>query len=69
MDWSRAIRCARAYAGLTQAELGKAVGVNASAVSLWESGERDPQIQRIGLIGSACGVSTGVLVRWAEGNP
>lgn len=67
--WGRAIRTARAWAGVTQEELAQRVGVRQETVSGWETGVQSPQIQKIGLIGSACGVSTAVLVRWAEGNP
>lgn len=68
-DWGRAIRTARAWAGLKQGELGKAVGVDTSSVSLWESGDREPRVKRLEAIATACGLETRVLLRWAEGEP
>lgn len=68
-DWSRAVRTARAWADLTQAELGKAVGVDTSSVSLWESGDREPRLSRMEAIAAACGVEPAVLLRWAMGVP
>lgn len=68
-DWSRAVRTARAWADLTQAELGTAVGVDTSSVSLWETGDREPRLSRIEAISGACGVTPDVLLRWAMGVP
>lgn len=68
-DWGRAIRTARAWADLKQAELGRAVGVDTSSVSLWETGAREPRLARLEAIAGACGLEAAVLLRWAEGRP
>lgn len=41
------IKSARIAIGMTQAELAKALGVDQSAVSLWESGNSFPRSSRL----------------------
>ena len=46
MDLPTKIRLARKRADLTQAELGKKLGVGQSAVSQWETGETRPDVRK-----------------------
>jgi DNA-binding XRE family transcriptional regulator len=43
-DWGHRIRKAREAKGLSQSELGKAVGVGQSSVGHWENGLNEPAI-------------------------
>lgn len=57
------IRTARERAGITQADLGKALGLsNGTAVSHWESGRREPSLTNLRAIAEALGVSAKSLV-------
>lgn len=56
------IRNIRKRKGLTQEELGRLLGVGKSAVSRWESGERDVTLGTIRSIASALGVPLEWLV-------
>jgi len=51
------IRIAREQKGLSQAELGRSVGVKAQSVQQWESGMTAPRQQRVEKIASVLGVS------------
>lgn len=48
------IRSARLRAGLTQAELGRAVGRPQSAIARWESGRVDPSLETLRELIRAC---------------
>lgn len=41
------IKSAREKAGLTQAQVAKAMNINQSAVALWENGETQPRADRL----------------------
>ena len=60
----------RSVAGLSQADLARACGVTASAVTYWEQGETEPTHTHVGRIAEACGVTLatfwGALPSWAE---
>lgn len=57
MNTGERIKTARKQAGLTQKELGKALGVSFQAVAQWETGRRVPKVETIQRIGKALGVS------------
>jgi transcriptional regulator with XRE-family HTH domain len=50
MDYSKAVRIARAVSGLQQKELAKKAGLDPSHVSLIEKGSRKPSVGAIGKI-------------------
>lgn len=56
------IREVRRAAGLTQKELGAAVGKGISTVSEWEKDLRSPDVELIPRIADACGVSIAELL-------
>lgn len=56
------IRQARERAGLTQRELAQALGVDPSAVSLWESSKNAPTVNNVYRIASILGVEPGSLL-------
>jgi transcriptional regulator with XRE-family HTH domain len=47
MDYGRALRIARALAGLEQQELARLAGLDASHVSLIERGKRNPTVETL----------------------
>ena len=55
------IRLERTTAGLTQEQLGIAVGVTAEAVSLWESGKRRLAADKVPSIARALGITVARL--------
>lgn len=57
MDYGKALRIARAIAGVEQKQLAKAAGINASHISLIEKGSRQPSVGTISKICRALGVS------------
>lgn len=52
--WGRNIRSAREAAGLTQAQLGAAVGVDETTVFRWETGRMAPSDEHKAAIAAAC---------------
>ncbi|MCX6019851.1 MAG: XRE family transcriptional regulator [Chloroflexi bacterium] len=52
----------RKSAGLSQAELGQAVGASTSLISRWESGEREPSSTQVLALARALGVSVDYLL-------
>ena len=52
MDYGKALRIARAIAGVEQKQLGELAGLDPSHISLIESGARKPSV---GAIGKICG--------------
>lgn len=56
------IRNLRVSRGLTQAQLGDAVGVSDKAVSTWESGKREPRIGVIEKLAEFFGVTASALL-------
>lgn len=56
----------REAAGLTKADLARCVGVDPSAVSRWESGERSPMIDKLPLLARALGCEIVDLIDQSE---
>jgi len=48
MDYGKALRIARAIAGMEQKQLARAAGLDPSHISLIEKGDRKPSLQAIG---------------------
>jgi transcriptional regulator with XRE-family HTH domain len=65
MDYSKAVRIARAVSGLQQRELAKKAGLDPSHVSLIEKGSRKPSIGAIGKICRALGIPEPVFTMLA----
>jgi transcriptional regulator with XRE-family HTH domain len=62
------IRLARIANGFSQEDLGDALSVTRSAVSLWEKGRSEPEEQNLQLLSEVLKVSIGYLTR-GEGKP
>lgn len=60
---------AREKAGLTQAEVAKALGVDQSAVSLWETGKTAPRAALLPKLADLYGVTVDELLREKENPP
>jgi len=56
MNYSKAIRIARALADIPQRELAKRVSIDASLVSMLESGKRKPSLDTLEKIAAALGI-------------
>jgi transcriptional regulator with XRE-family HTH domain len=56
MNYSKAIRVARALADVPQRELARRVGIDASLVSMLESGKRKPSLGTLEKIAAALGI-------------
>ena|SRR5215469_9915178 len=56
MNYPKAIRIARALADISQRELARRVSIDASLVSMFESGKRTPSLESLEKIASALGV-------------
>lgn len=54
---------ARMAAGMTQAQLAQAIGVKPQQVGNWERGDRNPKLDALERIASACGCSVQDLIR------
>ena len=59
---------AREKAGMTQNEVAKALGVNQSAVSFWESGRNQPRGKQMVKLAKLYGVTVDELLREEDGN-
>lgn len=59
---------AREKAGMTQNEVAKALGVNQSAVSFWESGRNQPRGKQMVKLAKLYGVTVDELLREDEQN-
>lgn len=59
---------AREKAGMTQSEVAKALGVNQSAVSFWESGRNLPRGKQMVKLAKLYGVTVDELLREDEPN-
>jgi len=57
---------ARRRAGLTQAELGRRLGIPQSKIARWERGHRTPSLERVREIVAACGLQLTIGVEAAE---
>ena len=62
MNIGKAIQSARKKAGITQAELGKILGVSGSMIGQWENSLRKPKPESIGKIADALDISIYELV-------
>lgn len=56
------IRQARLRAGMSQAQLARAVGVSERNVVRWESGRNQPRVDHLVRIAEACGVAVSDLL-------
>lgn len=56
MNYSRAIRVARALADISQRELAKRISVDSSLVCMIESGKRKPSLETLESISAALGI-------------
>lgn len=56
MDYGKAVRIARAIAGLQQQELARRAGVNSSYLSLIEMGKRKPSLKVVHNLSKALGI-------------
>ena len=63
MELSERIALARKQAGLTQEQLGEALGVSRQAVSKWESGASDPSTSNLLALAWLFGVSPADLLK------
>jgi transcriptional regulator with XRE-family HTH domain len=66
------LRRLRTAAGLTQMELADRAGINFTAVSRLERGDRDPRLSTVARVARALGVSVAALVQdvgWEEPAP
>lgn len=57
----RCLALARAYAGLSQAEVALQLGNRRATVSLWETGEREPGAVDLLRLAEICGVGLDAL--------
>lgn len=64
--WGASIRRQRLYLGMTQVQLAKAVAVDQSAVSAWESGRKAPTIERQLAIANALRIDARVLFEFPQ---
>lgn len=55
------IKSLRESRGITQAQLGDAVGVSEKAVSAWETGKREPRVGVVEKLAEFFGVTAGML--------
>jgi ribosome-binding protein aMBF1 (putative translation factor) len=55
MDLAELVYTTRTQAGLTQAQLARAMGTSKSAIAAWESGARTPGIEALKRLARACG--------------
>jgi transcriptional regulator with XRE-family HTH domain len=56
MNYSKAIRTARALSGISQRELANRIPIDASLVSMLESGKRNPSLDTLEKIAAALGI-------------
>lgn len=68
MNYSKAIKIIRASKGLTQTQLAKMVGVEASYISKIESGDRTPSLKRLQLISEKLSIPFHLLSLLASDN-
>ena len=68
MNYSKAIKIIRASKGLTQTQLAKMIGVEASYISKIESGDRTPSLKRLQLISEHLSIPFHLLSLLASNN-
>lgn len=59
----------RKKAGLTQKQVGDHIGISAQAVSKWENGQSEPDIQSLCMLAELYGVSVDILIGKAPDSP
>jgi XRE family transcriptional regulator of biofilm formation len=67
MDYGKAIRIARAIAGIRQKQLAKLSGLDASHISLIEKGKRRPSLETLEKLSNALNVPQDLLLLLAAG--
>lgn len=60
------IKESRTSANLTQADLGKKLGIGKSSISEWESNKRSPDFDKLEEMATILGVSFHYLVGWSD---
>jgi transcriptional regulator with XRE-family HTH domain len=66
MNYAKAIEKARKHAKLSQRELGRRAGFDASYVSMLERGTRSPSVMAVATIAMVTGVSAATIHAWAN---
>lgn len=62
MNFGANLRAARLAAGLSQADLAQAIGVDRTAISQWELGQSEPRIGRLPALAAALSTTCEQLV-------
>lgn len=62
MNVGNRIRIARKRVGMTQDELGAAIGIGKSSISEWESGKRSPDVEKMREIASILNTTSAYLI-------
>ena len=57
------LKTARKKRGQTQASLAESLGVSKGAVAMWETGKRQPSLEKLGEISDLLHVSTDYLIK------
>lgn len=68
MDFAQRLRELRLLKGLSQKELGKALGVSNSTISMYERGEREPDFDTLDLIADFFNVDVAYLLGQEKGS-
>lgn len=66
LDISTGVYKARKRCGYTQAEMGKALGVNANTISSYERGKTQPSMEKIMRISEISGLSIGEILTYSD---
>ncbi len=66
LDISTGVYKARKRCGYTQAEMGKAIGVNANTISSYERGKTQPSMEKIMRISEVSGLSIGEILVYSD---
>ncbi len=66
MTTTEKIKELRIKSGLTQADVSKQLGVGESAISMWESGKRQPSAKRLRRIANLYEVTVDQLIGYEE---
>ena len=66
LDISTGVYKARKRCGYTQAEMGKALGVNANTISSYERGKTQPSMDKIMKISEISGLSIGEILTYSD---
>lgn len=66
LDISTGVYKARKRCGYTQAEMGKALGVNANTISSYERGKTQPSMEKIIRLSEISGLSIGEILVYSD---